>query len=312
MSPVRARCKPSRRWWKCSSASMQARQGQVQAQQTLLGLTQLIHVFLSMIADLQQRCTHLERERDHARSELREADVTAIQRQLSDHKRQLTEDEARLECARREREEAEELRIVAQQKAEEHRQAWEALLRQQDHPDPRQPGTHPTGTGSAGSAPLTQLWEYDRVLEEADAQLDAHRGRMTAVREQIGIAPPATPEGPQTIADEVVRTPSADTATTADKPVTSTNDSADSAGRTSPAAGRCRGRRERRRDGSWPPPWRPAARPGTGRHRRGTAHALHAPSVGARCVIRRRAHLSVRALLALATAHGCQDPRASG
>ncbi|MFF2722080.1 hypothetical protein [Streptomyces sp. NPDC058011] len=175
----------------------EARKGQLQAQGALLGTTQLIHMLLQMVGSLQQRCTVLQNERDHARLRPTVEDPSVIEHELRQSQQRLEEANSRLERARHERDEAEELRIVAQQIAEERLQALERLRRQRDT---EQPGRSDSPTGPGESAALDaeetalggmpQLWEYDHALAAADRQLDAHDAQMSALREQMGIDPP--------------------------------------------------------------------------------------------------------------------------
>ncbi|WP_147983363.1 hypothetical protein OG810_35575 [Streptomyces sp. NBC_01693] len=225
----------------------EARKGQLQAQATLLGTNQLVHMLLDMVGSLQQRCKVLLDERDHARATLALDDQPAIQRELSETQQRLRETTSRLERARRERDEAEELRIAAQQIAEERRQALEQLRRQRDAQQPAdthgpgEPGEGADGERE-GAAPhgMPQLWEYDQALESADRQMDAHDAQMTALREQMGIdhpqaeappdsrvvigevlasedtTPPLHEDGDALTSDDVVRDAAADNADNSD------------------------------------------------------------------------------------------------
>ncbi|WP_413097016.1 transporter substrate-binding domain-containing protein [Streptomyces nitrosporeus] len=203
-----------------------ARQGQIKAQETVQSLTHLIYAFITVMADLSQRCKNLEAERDQARLRLeqQEADTATVDQQraaanrrrtaedqqrlaeveqrLAEAERRHAEFEERLARARREQREAEDLRIEAFWKAEENRRAFRQLTGQ-DAP-----------AGSAGQNPGTveapQPWEYDHFLETADAQLDSHNDSMDAVREQISAPTPPVRESTRTIPGQVVPASSAD------------------------------------------------------------------------------------------------------
>ncbi|OLO34943.1 hypothetical protein PZ61_0233530 [Streptomyces sp. MNU77] len=203
-----------------------ARQGQIRAQETVQSLTHLIYAFISAMADLNQRCKDLEAERDQARLRLQqqEADTATVNQQraaanrrrtaedqqrlaeveqrLAETERRHAEFEERLVRARREQQEAEDLRIEAFWKAEENRRAFRQLTGEE------------APAGSAGQDPGTveapQPWEYDHFLETADAQLDSHNDSMDAVREQIGVPVPPVREGTRTIPGRVVPASSAD------------------------------------------------------------------------------------------------------
>ncbi|MFJ3084623.1 transporter substrate-binding domain-containing protein [Streptomyces halstedii] len=201
-----------------------ARQGQIKAQETVQSLTHLIYAFISAMADLNQRCKNLEAERDQARLRLeqQEADTATVnQQRAAENRRRAAEDqqrlaeveqrlaeaerrhaefEERLARARREQQEAEDLRIEAFWKAEENRRAFKQLTGQ-DVP-----------AGSAGEDPSSvsapQPWEYDHFLETADAQLDSHNDSMDTIREQIGVPVPPVHEDTRTVLSVVVPTPS--------------------------------------------------------------------------------------------------------
>ncbi|WP_331733822.1 transporter substrate-binding domain-containing protein (plasmid) [Streptomyces atratus] len=204
-----------------------ARQGQIKAQETVQSLTHLIYVFISAMADLNQRCKDLEAERDQARLRLQEAETTANQQRAAENRKRAAEDqrllaqteqrlaeagrrhaefEKRLTRARREQQEAEDLRIEAFQQAEQHRRAFRQLTGRDTPAGPD--GEDP------GSVPAPQPWEYDHFLETADAQLDAYTAHLDAVREQIGSPVPPAPQGVRTIPGQVVRAPSTDSADT--------------------------------------------------------------------------------------------------
>lgn len=201
-----------------------ARRGQIKAQETVQSLTHLIYSFISVIADLNQRCKNLEAERDQARLRLeqQEADTATVnQQRAAENRRRTDEDqqrlaeveqrlavaerrhaefEERLVRARREQLEAEDLRIEAFGRAEENRRAFRQLTGQEA----------PAGSAGQdpGTVPAPQPWEYDHFLETVDAQLDSHKDSMDAVREQIGVPVPPVHEDTRTVLGVVVPTPS--------------------------------------------------------------------------------------------------------
>jgi stress response protein SCP2 len=188
-----------------------ARQGQIEAQKTLLGTTQIVYMLLDMVSSLQNRCSILERERDQARAQVSPA-LPDIQHQLAKSQNKLSEAQKRLERARREREEAEELRVTAHRMAEEQKAALEKLQAKQqgpaDQPDPETVGTTPTDGATSRLDELPELWEYDAALEVVDQQMDTHQADMNELREQMGIAAPDAEAG--VVQGEVVRDNSAD------------------------------------------------------------------------------------------------------
>lgn len=201
-----------------------ARRGQIKAQETVQSLTHLIYAFISVIADLNQRCKNLEAERDQARLRLeqQQADTATVnQQRAAENRRRTDEDqqrlaeveqrlavaerrhaefEERLVRARREQLEAEDLRIEAFGRAEENRRAFRQLTGQEA----------PAGSAGQdpGTVPAPQPWEYDHFLETVDAQLDSHKDSMDAVREQIGVPVPPVHEDTRTVLSVVVPTPS--------------------------------------------------------------------------------------------------------
>ncbi|WP_326753525.1 transporter substrate-binding domain-containing protein [Streptomyces hirsutus] len=204
----------------------EALQGQLKAQETVQSLTHLIYAFVTAMADLNQRCRNLETERDEARLRLTQQEMQTTttnqqraaentrraaqdaqrlaetEQRLAETEQRLAEFKERLARARREKQNAEDLRIEAFRQAEERRLALEQPVR---------PGASP---GSAdediGELSVPQPWEYDRFLEAADVQLDAHEAGMEAVREQLGNPAPPSPEGPPTVPGRVITTMSTD------------------------------------------------------------------------------------------------------
>ena len=86
-----------------------------------MGTTRIVFLLLHMVASLQDRCRTLEDQRS---------------RQLTEYQQRLQQTEDRLLRARRQREETEDLRIAAQQLAEQHRRALEEGEQQVQHSDP--------------------------------------------------------------------------------------------------------------------------------------------------------------------------------
>jgi ABC-type amino acid transport substrate-binding protein len=202
-----------------------ARQGQIKAQETVQGLTHLIYGCLTAMAGLQQRCQHLEAERDEARLQLHqhEEHTTASQRRAAENKRRLAETERRLadteqrlaeaqqQCARiqerldrahRKRQEAEDLRFDAFLQGEQHRHALEQRTGRSF------PAASSDGAGDA-AAP-SQSWENDYFLEVADSRLDAFDAQITRIRADIGTPLSPAPDAPRIIPGQTVPAPSTD------------------------------------------------------------------------------------------------------
>ncbi|MFI1205652.1 hypothetical protein ACH4VR_40580 [Streptomyces sp. NPDC020883] len=209
----------------------EARQGQLQAQETLLSTTQIIYTLLAVVASLRERCAVLEKERDRLAERI-PATVAEVQQQLAESERRLADTETRLERARREREEAEELRIEAQLIAQKHRRALEQFQQRgrrrpaEEDSDEQAPGESP----SSAVNELPELWEYDQVLAAADRQLDAHDAQITALRRHMGLTLACSDAEPdRVVVGEVVRNQAADnpdsaaTSTHVDHPVSADN-----------------------------------------------------------------------------------------
>ncbi|MFE0418379.1 hypothetical protein [Streptomyces tendae] len=183
-----------------------ARKAQIEAQQTLMGTNQLVIMLLEMVASLQRRCVRLEYERDQALSG-QGSSAPSIKKELVETERRIVATEERLQRAREEREEAEDLRVTTHRVAEEHRIALEEMRREAAQDSSAEMDT----TGADDLDPQTRpLWEYDRALEVADEQLNAHRRRMDRIREEVGLHDLPADESQQVLEGEVVRPDSAD------------------------------------------------------------------------------------------------------
>ncbi|WRZ96359.1 hypothetical protein OHB54_46255 (plasmid) [Streptomyces sp. NBC_01007] len=188
-----------------------ARKGQIQAQQMLMGVNQLVSMLLVMISSLHERCVRLEHERDQALTETTSSTAVAeIRNQLAETELRLAETERRLHRARHEREEAENLRVAAHRIGEEHRLALEEKHRQ----------TTRSGTTTAMVDVAVEdlvpdeeeapLWAYDSALEKVDAQLSAHQRVIDELRGQVGLSTVQEEQDPQVIRGIVVRADNAD------------------------------------------------------------------------------------------------------
>ncbi|WP_223065034.1 hypothetical protein, partial [Streptomyces sp. IB201691-2A2] len=166
----------------------EARRGQLKAQEALMGTTRIIYGLLAMVTSLQDRCTRLETERDRAATQARSQALAQLGHQLTESQQRMQQAEERLAQARREREEAECLRIAAQERAEQHRRALDDLHRQQQAPSSSagNPVIEPETTEPDGLVPL---FEYDHALELADKDLAAQAAQLSDLREQIGLPP---------------------------------------------------------------------------------------------------------------------------
>ncbi|MEV3923512.1 transporter substrate-binding domain-containing protein [Actinomadura coerulea] len=204
-----------------------ARQGQIKAQETVLGLTRLTYIFMSTMTVLKQRCTNLQAERDQARLLLRQQEAAAAttnqqrmiqnqqraaeterrlaetERRLAEAEQQCAEVEHRLTRARRKRHEAEDLRIEALQQAEQQRRAYEQQTGRED--------TYigPSGGNGDSTALPPPSGEHDHFIEDADEQLDSYEARLDSIREQIGVPAPPAPDGARIIPGEPLVDPSA-------------------------------------------------------------------------------------------------------
>ncbi|MEV7325257.1 WD40 repeat domain-containing protein [Streptomyces sp. NPDC093970] len=185
-----------------------ARKAQIEAQQTLMGTNQLVIMLLEMVSSLQRRCVRLEHERDQALA-ARGSSVPSIKEEIAETERRIVATEERLQRAREEREEAEDLRVTTHRVAEEHRMVLEEMQREaaQDSAVGRE-----TLGGDDEAEEARPLWEYDRALEVADEQLTAHRRQMDRLWEEVGTGDSQRDGAQQVISGEVVRQDSADNA----------------------------------------------------------------------------------------------------
>lgn len=197
-----------------------ARKGEIAAKDALLGTSRLVHMLLEVVGSLTRRCKALERERDQARAAVPPVDLRAIQGELDSTKALLDQADDRLAQARREREEAEDLRLLAEQRAEEYRLALEAVSRiVTSATTERRPGDAATASDDHDhrwqpAEDLHPLWEYEIALEAADEELAAHKSQLAAARAQmgVGVGAGAAAEGTSSVvAGHVVRADSADT-----------------------------------------------------------------------------------------------------
>lgn len=164
-----------------------ARQGEIAAKDALHGTSRLVSMLLGMVSSLDQRCKELERGRQGEAFQGMQDELAKTTALLN-----LTND--RLNEAQRERTEAEELRLIAEQRAAQYLLVIEAMSRPTVS---SAAACQPMATLSAGDKDLGQLplqprlWEYKLVLEAADEELATHRARMSAARQQMGIPAPA-------------------------------------------------------------------------------------------------------------------------
>jgi pyruvate/2-oxoglutarate dehydrogenase complex dihydrolipoamide acyltransferase (E2) component len=199
-----------------------ARKGQIQAQEMLMGTNQLVSMLLVMLSSLHRRCVRLERERDQAlaRTTSSTESVSAIQSQLVETERRLADTEERLQRARSEREEVENLRAAMHSIAEEQRISMEETQYQTTSAGPIPAMADVAVEDILADEEEAPLWAYDSALEKADAQLSAHQRGIQELRAQVGSSSIQAAQDPQVIRGTVVRADTADTAegTTANDP----------------------------------------------------------------------------------------------
>ncbi|MGW1641481.1 hypothetical protein [Streptomyces lavendulae] len=184
-----------------------ARRGQMKAERTLFQVSQLVMMLLTMVGSLQERCQTLE---EAQRATVREAPGDGVVKELEETRQRLVQAEAQLEQARREREDAEEIRLGAHLLAAQHERELAELARLEtagiDLPArATEPQTPQDPVEALGLAPL---YEYDAVLERSAAQLIATGHDLGALRDELGLS--AEEELPGTTPEETVRGQSAD------------------------------------------------------------------------------------------------------
>ncbi|MEH0557328.1 hypothetical protein [Streptomyces sp. B21-101] len=173
-----------------------ARRGQLAAQEKTFQAERMVGVLLSLVASLQERCARLEAERERAVSVVR----GELQHELDQSVLRLESAQTLLDEARREREQAEEIRLAAHRMVERERQA---LKDAEEEAHPEADGEHGPGRGLTGlqleDFGLAALHDVDRVLDASSAQLAAQAQELDTLSEHVGLAPRArTTPTPQT------------------------------------------------------------------------------------------------------------------
>ncbi|MEV6406630.1 tetratricopeptide repeat protein [Streptomyces bobili] len=173
-----------------------ARRGQLAAQEKTFQAERMVGVLLSLVASLQERCARLEAERERAASVVR----GELQHELEQSELRLESARTLLEEARREREQAEEIRLAAHRMVERERQALKDAEEEPrpaaDSEDAAEPGVTGLRLEDLG---LAALHDVDRVLHASSAQLAAQAQELDALGEHVGLAPRAhTTPTPQT------------------------------------------------------------------------------------------------------------------
>lgn len=144
-----------------------ARQAQLEAERALFRMQQLVHTLLRLVASLQDRCQRLE-ELEEGRSE----------QELRDSRERLASAERLLEQARRERREAEEIRLDAESNASQRERAVAKARLEHEDSDSATP-----------IEDLPDLWEVDHLLERSSTELDVQRADLAALRERVTPGP---------------------------------------------------------------------------------------------------------------------------
>ncbi|MDN3258091.1 hypothetical protein ACFVMA_18925 [Streptomyces rochei] len=172
-----------------------ARRGQLAAQEKTFQAARLVDLLLNLVASLQERCARLEAERERAASLVR----GELQRELEQSEIRLESARTLLEEARREREQAEEIRLAAHHMVERERQAFKDA-EEEPHPaadaeDAAEPGARALRLEDLG---LAALHDVDRVLDASSAQLASQAQELEALGEHVGLAPRVhtTPQTP--------------------------------------------------------------------------------------------------------------------
>ncbi|MEU0119428.1 tetratricopeptide repeat protein [Streptomyces bobili] len=173
-----------------------ARRGQLAAQEKTFQAERMVGLLLSLVASLQERCARLEAERERAASVVR----GELQHELEQSELRLESARTLLEEARREREQAEEIRLAAHRMVERERQALKDAEEEPrpaaDSEDAAEPGVTGLRLEDLG---LAALHDVDRVLDASSAQLAAQAQELDALGEHVGLAPRAhTTSTPQT------------------------------------------------------------------------------------------------------------------
>ncbi|KJY28489.1 hypothetical protein VR46_37985, partial [Streptomyces sp. NRRL S-444] len=162
-----------------------ARRGQMKAERALYEVGGLVMMLLNMVASLQQRCQALEATQQPAAP----ADADdGIRKELKETRLRLAEAETQLDRARREREEAEDLRVGAHLQAARRQQELD-LLAGIDAAAASAADAEAKGVHAVEVRGLPPLYEYDTALERSAAQLDATGRGLTVLRDELGLGP---------------------------------------------------------------------------------------------------------------------------
>ena len=172
----------------------EARKGQLEAQATLFNANHLVGVLLATVATLQKRCAVLEDERDQAH-QLAKA---AYQDHLHQSASRLATAERMLEEARRERADAEEIRLAAQRVSERYERALSKLEAHQSVAAPKPAPAH------EGVPAVPPLYEVDYDLEAMEDQLEAQGQKLASLRQQLQLPDQPTQVAPRIVHGEVV------------------------------------------------------------------------------------------------------------
>lgn len=180
----------------------QARTGQLEAERAVFAVHNLVFLLMALLASLTDRCSKLESQVQTAREQGRQDALSALAEDLEQSRARKEKAGAQLKEARREREQAEEIRVAALLIVEQHllavsanNQKDVASAGQQQMPQP------PPAQGTASSPP--DLLEYDIALEGTEDQISVIRSDLGRLREQVagtteGLSTPAEADNGQT------------------------------------------------------------------------------------------------------------------
>ncbi|MFF3708945.1 hypothetical protein [Streptomyces phaeochromogenes] len=161
-----------------------ARRAQLRAQETVLETSRLVFLLMTMVSDLQRRIETLQRRVSDAESP---ASRVALVAQVTESEERRTGAEVRLARARLDRERAEEVRTAAEMRAAELRR--DLHVPEQREPDSAQTPDAPDATGKAQPGPAQErpLFEYDRLLEDADDALAEHENDLRELSDRLAL-----------------------------------------------------------------------------------------------------------------------------
>lgn len=179
-----------------------ARIGQLEAERALFAVNNLVFHLAGLLVSLTNRCRDLEAQVKVAEERGRQEALSALAGDLQESEDRQKKAAVQLEAARKERQQAEDIRVAALLIVEQHVQAMAARTGRDapvgEQPQEADPATPPQAGPVNSSVPLH---EYDWALENTEDRIAVLRTDLDRLREQVAqttdglSAPPQTDNG---------------------------------------------------------------------------------------------------------------------